>query len=66
MDEGYKYMTVLHSAASTNGPRVRFSRESDELGDIPETIYIARYVWKDMGQPKTITVTVEPDPSIEG
>lgn len=54
-----KHKTVL-GLATTNGPRVRFSREPEEDGDIPDTVYISWADWEDMGRPEVVTVTVEP------
>lgn len=54
-----KHQTVL-GLSTTNGPRVRFSREREEDGDVNDTVYISRADWDDMGRPETITVTVEP------
>lgn len=54
-----KHESVLH-LNTTNGPRVRFSRERDEDDDVPDTVYLRREMWEDMGRPETITMTVKP------
>lgn len=39
---------------------VRFSREPDDDSDTPETFLLEVGGWVDMGNPDTITVTIEP------
>lgn len=39
---------------------VKFSREPDEPGDIPVTVHFPQHTWRDMGEPRRITVAIEP------
>lgn len=52
--------------AGMESPRVIFSREPDEDGDLPHTHYLPRDVWEDLGRPDAITVTIDPGDLLNG
>ncbi len=54
-----KTRMVLHLRTAM-ADEVEFSREPDEPGDIPAIVWLSRTDWSDMGEPQTVTITIEP------
>lgn len=42
------------------GDRVMLTREPDEPGEQPTRVQLDKQLWKDMGEPSVVTITVEP------
>jgi hypothetical protein len=56
-----KTRVVLHLFGEIHpaGP-VIFSDAEDQDPDVTETVYLPLEVWREMGEPDSVTVTVEP------
>lgn len=56
--------TTRHRSVTTvlldQGDRVMLTREPDEEGDNPTRVQLDKALWRDMGEPSVVTITVEP------
>ena len=47
------------------GERVMLTREPDEPGDNPTRVQLDKQLWRDMGEPSVVTITVEPGDQLQ-
>ena len=60
-----KYREILQQSTLFMGV-VGFSRSRDDYTDIPSEVRISEDLWREMGAPATVTVTVQPGDKLNG
>lgn len=63
-----KHTSVLRTNVRENSTAevITFTREQDDLSDLPDVYMLERGDWEGLGRPREITVTVEPGDLLNG